>query len=231
MRQLSSCEKSLIIPFLSDLCFFSFLRKIKKLIFPTMTCGLGTIIALFIFSPSIIEYNMRMNRFFSHHRWEWYAMPLLISIFFLNYHYYNFYQADFSKITQAVSPSIRQDNYERIQQYHPYYQIYLLAKNIKNPEKNIIFIRTKTNALNAQYLHELTIMMNYYFYPHLLIPHSLNDFLPLKPRKNQIIISDFELALLNLENPKLKNIVMKKKDLARINRRKEDDFFVYQVIE
>ncbi|HLD26364.1 MAG TPA: hypothetical protein VJB63_00180 [Patescibacteria group bacterium] len=171
-----------------------------------------------------------MNSFLKH-TWEWYSIPLIVSIFFLNYHYYKFYQSDYSKITQAVSPSIQQNNYELIQSYHPYYQIYLLAQKIKDPEKDIIFIRTKTNEQNKQYLHELTIMMNYYFYPHLLIPHSLKDFLPLKPHKNQIIISDFELSLLNLESPHLKNSVMKKKDLARINRRTEDDFFVYQVIE
>ena len=172
-----------------------------------------------------------MNHGFFKKRWEWYGMPFILSIFFFNYHYYNFYQADFAKITQAVAPSIQRDNYESIQQYHPYYHIYLLAKKIKNPEKNIIFIRTKTNPHDAQYLHELTIMMNYDFYPHLFIPHSLNDLLPLRLHKNQIIISDYELSLLNLENPRLKNIVMKKKDLARINRRKEDDFFVYQVID
>src|SRR3990167_3070550 len=122
-----------------------------------------------------------MNSFLKH-TWEWYSIPLIVSIFFLNYHYYKFYQSDYSKITQAVSPSIQQNNYELIQSYHPYYQIYLLAQKIKDPEKDIIF-------------------------------------------------SDFELSLLNLESPHLKNSVMKKKDLARINRRTEDDFFVYQVIE
>lgn len=174
---------------------------------------------------------MHMNRILSNHRWEWYGMPLLLCIFFFNYHYYNFYQGDFSKITRVIPPSLRMNQYESIQQYHPYYQIYLLAKEIKTRKENIIFIRTKIDEKNKQYLHELTIMMNYFFYPHIFIPHPLNDLLPLKPRKNQIIISDFELSLLNLKSPRLKNIVMKKKDLARINRRKEDDFFVYQVIE
>lgn len=167
----------------------------------------------------------------SYRQWEYYSMPLIIFIFFMAYHYYAFYQSDFSKITRSVAPSLRINRYETIQHYHPYYQIYRLAKTLKNPEKNIIFICTQVDAREKHCLPELAIMVNYFFYPHLIIPHSLNDLLPLAPSKGTIIISDFELALLQLENPRLKNIVMKKKDLARANRRREADFFVYEVIE
>lgn len=165
------------------------------------------------------------------HRAEIYFLPLVLIMLFVSYHYYHFYEDDFAKIIRAVRPSVKSNNYELIQRYHPYYQIYRLAREVKNPETNIIYIRTKEDPKNKQYLHELNIMIDYFFYPHIIKPHPLNDLLPLRPRPGQIIISDYQLEVLPHLPLKLESLIVKKRDLARINRRREDDFFVYQVVE
>lgn len=170
------------------------------------------------------------KRILSNHRLEIYFFPVILTMFFISYHYYHFYENDFGKISQVVKPSIKSNNYDLIQRYHPYYQIYQLAKEVKNPEVNVIYLRTKANPKNKQYLHELNIMIDYFFYPHIIKSHPLNDLLSLEPRKGQIIISDYDLSILSLTSFKFQPLIVKKKDLSRINRRPEDDFFVYEVI-
>lgn len=157
------------------------------------------------------------------------ALPLLVGVFLINHHYYGFYEDDGQKTIAAVKPSFSRDQYGQIERYHPYYQIYQLSQTISDPEKKLIYIRTKNDPDNKQYLHELTIMLNYFFYPRLIQPHSLNDLLPLRPKPSQIIISDYDLSILGIKSFGLKPLIVKQKDLQRINRRKEDDFFVYQV--
>lgn len=163
-------------------------------------------------------------------RLELYLLPLIIIVFLVAYHYYRFYEKDFKKIFNHIPFTLNKNQYEEIQEFHPYYQVYKLSKEVKKPEATIIYVRTKTNPKDKQYLHELNIMIDYFFYPKIIKPYSFKEFSKIKLNKNNIIITDNDLSLTYKNYSKLEPIFFIKKDLIRINRRKEDDYFIYKVL-
>ncbi|HLC94770.1 MAG TPA: hypothetical protein VJH96_04360 [Patescibacteria group bacterium] len=160
---------------------------------------------------------------------EVYLFSFLLIIFFINYHYYRFYEEDFKKIFQHVPFSLNKNNYEEVQRFHPYYQLYQLSQEIKDPEKTIVYVKTKVDPRDPQYLHESTIMIDYFFYPYKLKPYSLRQLSKMTFSTDQLIIADTDIRGLNEKWATLYPIVIPRKDLIRINRQKEDDFFVYKI--
>lgn len=159
---------------------------------------------------------------------EKYLLPFLLVIFIINYHYYAFYQKDFKKIFRFVPFSLKQNNYEQIQEWHPYYQIYKLAKQTNN-DTRIIYLKSKKGDGKRPFLHELNIMVDYFFYPRFIMSVNLTQFKKIGFKKGEIIISDFNLAYLEPKKEVFLTQEFKRKDLFRINRWKEDDYFIYLV--
>jgi len=154
--------------------------------------------------------------------------PLILVIFFITYHYYAFYQNDFKKIFSFIKFTFAQNQYEQIQEFHPFYYVYKIARETNNSKKNVVYVRTKTEIKNRQYLDELNIMINYYFYPRFIKPYSLSQFYKLKLKKQDIIISDFPLHLDNKVQHTIELIPFIKKNLFRINKWPVDDFYIYE---
>jgi len=152
-------------------------------------------------------------------------LPLLLIVFFITYHYYSFYQNDFKKIFHYVKFSFAKNQYEEIQEFHPFYQIYKIAKEIKNSRKNVIYVRTKTDVKNRQFLDELNIMVNYFFYPRFIKPYSLVKFNKMKINHGDIIISDCPLKITTI-----KPVPFVKKNLLRINKWPEDSYYIYEAV-
>jgi hypothetical protein len=150
-------------------------------------------------------------------------LPLLLIIFLITYHYYAFYQNDFNKIFRYIKFTFSQNQYEKIQEFHPFYQIYKISEDTKKSEKNIIYVRTKADPKNRQYLDELNIMVNYFFYPRFIKPYSLTQFYKIKLNHGDVIISDYPLKT-------FKPVPFVKKNLLRINKWPEDSYFIYEVI-
>ncbi len=182
---------------------------------------------------------------------EIYLLPFLVFVFLFNLHYYNFYQQDFKTVQGIISPNFKINQYEQIQEYHPYYMVYKLANEYKNNTENRVFnIFLKisdqkldyTSTVYAKkkdpktttkiYLNELQMMINYYFYPKIVTPIqnlSIREFGLLNTKKGDLFFSDSELGKDYIIKYKLKRIFFVSKDLIRINRWKEDIYYIYKV--
>ena len=152
-----------------------------------------------------------------------YLLPLALVIFFISLHYYKFYEGDFKRIFSFVSPHLSENQYEEIQKEHPYYPVYQLSKDV-NPSQ-MKYVHSEFAGEDKIPLQELTLMINYFFFPHVIQPLSPSEFAKLALDPRDIIISDIELSSPNLEslsspNPRLK----------RINRYPEDRYYIYRVI-
>lgn len=153
--------------------------------------------------------------------------PVLLFFFYITYHYYAFYKNDFQTIFAYVPMSFTVNQYDSIQQFHPYYPVYKLAKEEK--PNNVIYLRTKTVKESRESLQELTIMINYFFYPHVIPQYSLKTLSASRLRQGTIIISDFPLAMLPAYKDKVEPIPFVKKNLFRINRWPEDIYYIFKV--
>jgi len=157
-------------------------------------------------------------------------LPLLLIIFIISYHYYAFYQNDFNKIFSYIKFTFSKNQYEEIQEFQPFYYIYKIAKDTKSSGKNFIYVRTRVDKENLQYLDELNIMINYFFYPRFVKPYSLAQFYKLKLKHGDIIVADFTLHADENLMKTIKFIPFVKKNLFRINKWPEDYFNIYEVI-
>jgi hypothetical protein len=166
---------------------------------------------------------------FNKRKIELYLLPLFLLIFLVTYYLYRFYESDFKKMASFVNLSFKRNGYEDIMKQHPYYALYSLSKTVKNPEKNVLYVRTKVDRQNKQYLRELTIMVDYYFYPHKITAISAEEFKLIPLTNNYVIISDYPLAP-NLYSPEvLRPFIYTKSTYFRVNRKKEDDVFIFTV--
>lgn len=185
---------------------------------------------------------------------EKYLLPGLIIIFIFIYHYFNFYQQDFKTYKNIINPNFSLNEYDKIQQYQPYYIIYKYALEYeKKPNNKIIYIFLKTNEQNFDYtstvyakkntseenstkvyLSELSIMNNYFFYPRTINPLSslsLKELALRNPKSGDLIVSDAELGKEYIVNFNLERIHFEKekKEIVRINRKREENYYLYLV--
>ncbi|PJA55907.1 hypothetical protein CO165_01070 [Candidatus Roizmanbacteria bacterium CG_4_9_14_3_um_filter_33_18] len=157
-------------------------------------------------------------------------LPLLLVVFFITYHYFAFYQNDFKKIFAYIKYTFSQNQYEQIQEFHPFFYVYKIAQETKDSKINVIYVRTKVEEKNRQFLDELNIMINYFFYPRFVKPYSLTQFYKLKLKSGDIIIADFTLHTDEKLMKNIKIIPFTRKNLFRINKWPEDDYNIYEVI-
>lgn len=138
-----------------------------------------------------------------------YFYPLIIFIFLVNFHYYQFYQDSFNQIRFLLKTKQKNlDYYEKIQSEHPYYEIWRLAKLNKNviflneskSDKEIDYNTTYFKNINNKiklnyYLSELKLFIDYYFFPKKIKTVSFRE-LVLNPKmltKDDYLISDYQL--------------------------------------
>lgn len=138
-----------------------------------------------------------------------YFYPLIIFIFFVNYHFYDFYQKNFLSMLRIINKRKEKTLYEKIQSQNPYYEIWRLTQSnsnviFVNEDKDNQFIDYVSNYfLNRDkspekkinyYLTELNLMIKYFFYPKVVSTYSFHQiiFLPQLVKKGMYIISDYE---------------------------------------
>jgi len=192
--------------------------------------------------------------------------PLIIFIFLVNYHFYSFYAGNFSKMKQLVSNKSNLNRYESIQSEHPYYEVWKLSQDTKKQVTVIMYVRDESNIdytttyfkkLKGEkenyYLSELTLFVNYFFYPRIIKTLTFSQAIMLEKnyKKGDYIISDyyfesyfqnlnilknktekqkiFDLSFLSLYK-RLKEIKVSEKKYFLTNRRLERPYYIYQVI-
>lgn len=155
-------------------------------------------------------------------------LPLMLFIFLFTYHYYDFYQSDFSKIYQHVKFTLTEKQFEQIQEFHPFYHVYKLAKETENSNQKIIYVRTRTDDTDAQFIHELNIMVDYFFYPRKVPTYSVEQFNKAELSTGTVVIIDNPSNITARKD--LKDIPLIKKQLFRINRWPEDLYYIYEII-
>lgn len=184
----------------------------------------------------------------------------------MNYHFYSFYAGNFSKMKQLVSNKSNLNRYESIQSEHPYYEVWKLSQDTKKQvtvvmdvrdESNIDYTTTYFKKLKGEkenyYLSELTLFVNYFFYPRIIKTLTFSQAIMLEKnyKKGDYIISDyyfesyfqnlnilknktekqkiFDLSFLSLYK-RLKEIKVSEKKYFLTNRRLERPYYIYQVI-
>lgn len=193
--------------------------------------------------------------------------PLIIFIFLVNYHFYSFYENNFSKIKELIANKSYLSRYESIQSEHPYYEIWKLSQDKNNnitvimDERNegtidytTTYFKKKNGDKNNYYLSELTLFVNYFFYPRRIKILTFNQAVmsKIKYKQGDYIISDYNLSFykqeLNIQKNKtnkqkifdsnfealykrLKDIKVSEKNFFMTNRRKEKDYYIYQLID
>lgn len=156
--------------------------------------------------------------------------------------------------------------YEAIQSEHPYYEIWKLSQDSKKRitvviegkgEGDIDYTTTYFKKLkgdkNTYYLAELTLFVNYFFYPRKIETLTFNNAMNStdKYRKGDYIISDYNFGSYNKDietfrnktdkeklfdsnflslYKRLKEITVSQKKYLVINRRAEKPYYIYQVI-
>lgn len=124
------------------------------------------------------------------------VLPLLAFIALVNYHYYDFYQNNFQAIFSylGTKPSLKTDQYNEIQQYHPFYDLYQEVARYRS--KPVYYLYTRWNPKDKLAIDELFIRTAYFFYPRKIKPiHNLARFLNLNLATNSLVIADYDLRL------------------------------------
>ncbi len=162
-----------------------------------------------------------------------YFYPLIIFIFFVNFHFYDFYQKNFLSMLKIISKRKEKTLYEKIQSQNHYYEVWRLA----NLKKNVIFVNedkssqfidyVSTYFLNKNkpqdkkityYLTELNLMTKYFFYPKIVPVYSFYQiiFSPPLIKKGIYIISDYEFESF-YKNKFSENKCLCEKSIEKIN--------------
>lgn len=197
--------------------------------------------------------------------------PLIIFIFLVNYHFYSFYKQNFFQMKKIITKKINISNYEAIQSEHPYYEIWKLAQtdnrvflvmnnlDTGNVDYTTTYFKRLIGDKRNYYLSELSLFINYFFYPRKIESFSFDQLIRSKNiyKKRDIIISDFDFDSFYLINYKdnsyifkektekerqfdqqflslyhrLKNIKVFNKNFVITNRHKEKPYFIYELIK
>jgi len=160
---------------------------------------------------------------------EVFFLPLILLLLFVNYKMYRFYIVDFKYNYAYVNPDFKKVEYDRVQREHPYYDLYLLSKTVKDPANNILYLRNKHVTKKDATLSELNIMIDYFFYPYVIKPHSWKGITKITLKNGQYIISDFILPQYSVEANNLVYQPLYKKQLIRVNRWDEEGYAIYLV--
>ncbi len=163
---------------------------------------------------------------------EYLLFPLLLTVFFITYHYYEFYQDDFTKIFQYVPLSLSVDQYEDIQRHHPYYPIQNAIESTLCSGNKVYYIQTLRDPKNKIFLKELTIMINYYAYPEKIRGLTMKEFVRQEIPQGSVVISDVDVSKDIVMNKNMSYRPYQPSEFARINRRMEYEqiFYLYNVM-
>jgi len=169
-----------------------------------------------------------LKTFFFHKKKEILLFPIIFLLFFFSYKQYKFYENDFKKVFFYIGPPTFSKTYfEEIQHLHPYAPIYDLSKNY--PTDNIAYLKNASDPKDKQYVHELEIMTDYFFYPFLLKKYSLRSILKETFPKGTVILSD---TLLKPSEKKILNVDLRinpPQSYKRVNRYQEFAYYIYTV--
>lgn len=155
-------------------------------------------------------------------------LPVIFLLFFFSYKQYRFYENDFKKIFFYIGPSsFSKTHFEAIKNLHPYAPVYELSRSY--PTNNIIYLKNASDLKDKQYVHELEIMTDYFFYPFLLHKYSLKSILKETFPTGTVILSD---TLLKPAEKKTLNVDLKinpTQSYKRVNRYQEFAYYIYTV--
>ncbi len=139
-----------------------------------------------------------------------YFYPLVIFIFLVNFHYYQFYQDSFEQMKLLIKNKQKSfGDYEKIQSEHPYYEIWRLSEsnekvvflNESKDGKEVDYNTTYFKNINKKikkdyYLSELKLFVNYYFFPRNIPKFSFYELIFNNDKiltRGVYLISDFEM--------------------------------------
>jgi len=187
-----------------------------------------------------------------HHN-EKLLLPILIVIFVINLHFYQWYDKSYVNAMSQLNAKPIPNRYERIQSEQHYYEIYQLSQRYKGKEDHVIFVQTnrgeevldysstyyanldKPNDKKENiYLSELGLFIDYYFFPTYIPNRTIYDFADMKLQQDYVIISDKDLTIPELSHIPNTHLLTRveqspKNDALRVNRRPADPYYIFTV--
>ncbi len=198
----------------------------------------------------MLQCPSRMIRF---KKFEFYLLPTLLIVFLINFHYYQFYTGKFKRFNPYVHLNFKINQYETIQNLHPYGPIYQLAQKYRNSDKPVIFIFQKRNDKNfdytstyylndanpdkknrkSAYLSELSLYIQYFFYPRVIPVYIAAQYDEMHLAAGSVVIADYDLLYrpTPLRAKQLKRLSYVYIEFNAIDLRKRDSYYAFEVIE
>ncbi|PJE63537.1 hypothetical protein COU89_02920 [Candidatus Roizmanbacteria bacterium CG10_big_fil_rev_8_21_14_0_10_45_7] len=172
------------------------------------------------------------------HRYEWYILPLVIILFIIHFHYYDFYTTNFRDIKNFIDPHAPEGLYRQIQRQNPYWELYEQSVNYQGSNNAIylVFTDQRTPDYTTTYytgkktnISELVIMTNYFFYPRVVPTISFKQFKNITLQPHDLIIADINL---NAYIPASQSGLIRlpasvKKQHVMVNKKFEDPYYLF----
>lgn len=187
------------------------------------------------------------------HNTEKNLLPVLVVLFLINYHLYQWYDNSYVNAMQQLNAKPVEDRYEKIQSEQHYYEIYKLAKEYKNREHLVVYIQDERDDQMLDYsstyysnigkdpkdqvpvyLSELGLFVMYYFYPEYIPYYTVREFANLELLPNTVIISDKDLLIPELSSiPNTSKLTklsqIEKINGLRVNRWPAESYYLFKV--
>lgn len=178
---------------------------------------------------------------------EYYILPALLILFFIQFHYYKFFSQKFGEIAQYVDS--KQNTYEQIQKQHQYAELYELAQTYKNTTTPVYLVTTLADTdfldytttfylkqLNGSkhppaYLTELTIMTYYFFYPRIIQNIPFKQLHTQTLTRGNILIADQDLRNIFPPTPNLSIIPTNPKVFVMNVKKPPKLYYLFEVTQ
>jgi len=173
-----------------------------------------------------------------------YFLPVFIFIFIITFHYFEFYSSQFLSVVKQIIPLAQgKESYSTVQSIGPYKELYKLSATLhsenrvffyffKQYDRTIDYNSTYYKSLGSEtpknvYLSELSLMVQYFFYPRIVPIINAKDLAKHTFKKGDYLISDTELAKGSI--PAFKTIFALKDEFYAVNNTKRESYFIYQI--
>ncbi|MCR4326808.1 MAG: hypothetical protein NUV52_04090 [Candidatus Roizmanbacteria bacterium] len=172
------------------------------------------------------------------HRYEWYLLPLVIILFVIHFHYYDFYTTNFRDIKNFINPSAPEGLYVQVQRQNPYWELYEQSVNYQGSSNSIYVVFTDQRTLDytttyytgkKTNISELVIMTNYFFYPREIPTISFKQLKNITLQPHDLIIADMNI---NAYIPATQSGLIRlsasvKKQHVMVNKKFEDPYYLF----
>ena len=172
------------------------------------------------------------------HRGEWYVLPLILVLFGIHYHYYDFYAVNFADIRHFIDAKATEGKYLQVQRQNPYWELYEQAQQYLGSASGIYLVFTSDTSLDytttyytkkQTYISELAVMTNYFFYPRIILRVTMKELRKMTLQKNDLVIADRNIAayIPATQSGLLRLPESIKKPYVMVNKKFEEPYYLF----